>query len=140
MNRADRITPSTKRKEYYSDFLINIDRNPISGELSRSVDERAVIRAIRNLINTNRGERLFDSSIGCDIKRLLFEPGDDITTDLIRRSIITTITEHEPRASLKQISVVLNEEHDAYFITIILALVNAPSDVFSFSTVLKRVR
>lgn len=140
MSRADRITPKSKQTEYYADFLMNFDRNPISGELARVTNERAVIRAIRNLIYTGRGERPFQSDIGCGIKKLLFEPADEVTTDLIKSSIYTTITQHEPRAVLKQIDVKLNQEQDAYLINITIALVNSPSDAFSFSTVLKRVR
>jgi phage baseplate assembly protein W len=140
MSRADRITPTTKRTENYSDFLINFDRNPISGELARSTDERAVIRSIRNLIHTNRGERLYASDIGCSIKKILFEPADPVTTDLLISAIRTTITQHEPRAILKQIDAQINEDQSAYTLNIALALVNSPSDVFSFSTVLKRVR
>lgn len=138
--RADRITPRTKQQEYYSDFLINLDRNPISGELARVVNERSVIRAVKNLILTNLGERPFQSDIGSRIRHLLFEPMDDITVDLIKEAIKTTITQHEPRVILITSTVTPDEENNRYDITITFALKNAPSDLLSFSTVLKRVR
>lgn len=140
MSRADRITTTSKKSEYYADFLMNFSRNPISGELARVNNERAVIRSIRNLLNTNRGERLFNSSIGSNIKRILFEPADAVSEDLLKSAIQTTIEQHEPRAALKSISVSFNYEQDAYTVNILLALVNDQSQAFTFSTVLKRVR
>jgi len=138
--RADRITPRTKQQEYYSDFLINFDRNPISGELARVVNERSVIRAMKNLILTNLGERPFQSDIGSRIRHLLFEPMDDVTIDLIKEAIKTTVTQHEPRVILIMSQVVPNEDNNHYDITITFALKNAPSDLLNFSTVLKRIR
>ena len=140
MSRADRITPKQKQSEYYSDFLMNLDLNPISGEVAKVTNERAIIRALKNLINTNRGERPFQPDLGCGLKRLLFEPIDDVPTDLIKTEITTTITQHEPRVILMQVDAQVREDLDAYVITITFALVNAPSQVFNFATVLKRVR
>jgi phage baseplate assembly protein W len=139
MSRADRLTPRSKQVEYYSDFLINLDRNPISGELARVQNERSIIRAVKNLILTDVGERPF-SNIGSRIRSLLFEPMDDITVSLLKDSINTTITQHEPRVQLLLVEVEANEDQNHYDISITFAMVNSPSDVFNFSTVLKRVR
>lgn len=140
MSRSDRITPKSKQTEYYADFLMNLDRSPISGELARVTNERSVIRAMKALILTNRGERPFQPTLGCGLKKLLFEPMDDVTTDLVRTAITTTITQFEPRVQLLLVSVQPQEESDAYYISITFAMVNAPSEALQFSTVLKRVR
>lgn len=140
MSRADRITSKSKLSEYYSDFLMDLDRNPISGELARVTNERSVVRAMKNLINTNRGERFFNSSLGCGLKRLLFEPIDDVTTDLIKSAIKNTIEQNEPRVILILVSVDPQEETDAYNISVTFAMVNAPAEPLRFSTILKRVR
>lgn len=140
MSRADKITSRTKELDLYSDFLINFDLNPISGEIARTTNERSVIRAMKNLINTNRGERITSSAIGCGLKKLLFEPFDDITKDLIRSAITVTIEQFEPRVKLIQVDVQPREEQDAYVIFIIFAMINAPSERLQFSTVLRRIR
>lgn len=140
MSRADKITPTAYQEQLYSDFLIDFDLNPISGELSRVTNEKSVMKAMRNLIQTNRGERITNSTIGCGLKRLLFEPFDDITTDLIRSEITTTINQWEPRVQLLLVDVRPQEESNAYLIYVTFSMVNAPSQVLQFSTVLKRVR
>jgi hypothetical protein len=139
MTRADRLTPRSKQIEYYSDFLINLDRNPISGELARVQNERSIIRAVKNLILTNIGERPF-SNIGSNIHSLLFEPMDEVTESLLKDAINTTVTQHEPRVQLLLVEVEANEDNNQYDVSITFSMVNTPSDVFSFSTVLKRVR
>lgn len=140
VTRADRVSPRDKKDKYFSDFLMNLDRNPISGEISVFTNERAVVRSIRNLIRTNKGERMHQPSIGCNLRKLLFEPADDATRNLIRTSIVTTIEQHEPRVALRNIDIVYDESDDSYNITLIIALINVPSDLISFSMVLKRVR
>ena len=74
MARADRITELSAKDEIYSDFLVNLNPHPVSGMLLRFVNEKAVTRSIRNLILTNRGERLYQPKIGSDIRSILFEP------------------------------------------------------------------
>jgi phage baseplate assembly protein W len=140
MSRADRITPKQRMTEYYSDFLMNLDRNPISKELARVSNERSVIRAMKNLILTNRGERFFNPTLGCGLKRLLFEPMDDVTVDLIRTAITTTIEQNEPRVQLLLVDIQAQEDLDAYYVSITFAMVNAPAENLRFSVVLKRVR
>jgi hypothetical protein len=140
MSRADKITSKSVQDELYADFLLNLDLNPISGEISRVTNEKAVIRAMKNLIQTNPGERVTSSTIGCGLKRLLFEPFDDVTTDLIRTSISTTINQWEPRVNLLLVDVRPNQEANAYLIYVTFSMVNAPSQALQFSTVLKRVR
>jgi hypothetical protein len=140
MSRADKYTPKQKQQDLYSDFLMNLDLNPISGEIAKVTNERAVIRAMKNLITTNRGERITSSNIGCGLKKLLFEPFDDITTDLIRTEITTTITQYEPRVNLLLVSVQPQEESNAYLIYVTFSMVNAPAQTLQFSTILSRIR
>lgn len=140
MSRVDKITPRQKQTEYYADFLMNLDRNPISGELARVTNERSVIRAMKNLVLTRKGERPHQPNLGCGLDNLLFEPFDTVTTDLIRNAIETTITQYEPRVKLILVSVQPREESDAYVVSITFAMVNAPSEALQFSTVLKRIR
>lgn len=140
MNRADRLTARSKQVEYYSDFMMNLDRNPISGELARVTNEKAIIRALKCLILTDRGECPFMPNKGSSIRSLLFEPMDDVTIDLIKSAINVTITQYESRVQLLLIDVIGNEDTNQYDVTITFSIVNAPSNVFSFSTVLKRLR
>ena len=64
ITRADTLTATQKKLEYYSDFLDNFDRSPIGNELGRAVNEKSVNQSIRNLLFTDYGERMFQPTIG----------------------------------------------------------------------------
>ena len=72
---ADKYTPlAARRSVTYRDFVETLDVNPDTGDLLVRTDENDVSRSIRNLILTNRGERLFQPNIGSNVNKILFEP------------------------------------------------------------------
>jgi hypothetical protein len=98
------------------------------------------MRAMKNLINTNRGERITSSTIGCGLKRLLFEPFDPVHNR--PHSLRDYDDYHELGATRQSLTSrrPTPRESDAYLIYVTFAMVNAPSQTLQFSTVLKRVR
>tara|TARA_R110002126_G_scaffold58818_2_gene154987 strand:+ start:1147 stop:1566 length:420 start_codon:yes stop_codon:yes gene_type:complete len=139
MARADRITELSVTEEVYSDFLTNFNPHPVSGMLLRFVNEKAVTRSIRNLIMTNRGERLYQPNIGSDIRSILFEPMSSFTSNNLNRFIQETIDQYEPRAKVITIKINAQEQHNRYVVTIIYMLINRP-DPISVNVTLQRVR
>lgn len=63
-------------------------------------DEDSVKESIKNLILTDRGERLMQPDLGGDINALLFENITPAVLVLIENQVRTTIELHEPRAEL----------------------------------------
>jgi phage baseplate assembly protein W len=95
------LTPTTRRKpEIYSDFHKDMTQSPINFDLARKIDEEAVKESIRNLILTDRGERLFQPDIGSDVRKMLFENITNATIELIKDLVSTTIRNFEPRVNL----------------------------------------
>lgn len=124
--RIDRIVRSENniREESYSDFLVNFNRHPETGNLVTSKDADAVRRSIRNLISTNKGERLFNYELGSDIRKALFENMSPITEDLIKTYITETINKYEPRCTLDDVLIESNFQNNSYSITILFTLIN----------------
>jgi len=91
------------------------------------------------LINTYFGERLFHPEAGSPIPRILFEPIDPITTEVLKRSIEQVIQNHEPRATLDVINVTPKEDDNAYYIYLQVNIVGIPKPV-TFSFTLQRLR
>ena len=140
--RIDKITKTKKAEQksvYYSDFLINLNRHPESNIVVRAVNEEAVKKALRNLLLTDRGERLYQPSIGSDINSLLFEDVSPITTDLIKSRIIDVITRFENRVKIIDVVVLPNESNNSYEVGIIFEIINSVDPV-SISLTLYRVR
>lgn len=139
MARADIYTPTYKKEERYSDFHMSFDRNPITGNLAKVVNEESIKQAIRTLILTNKGERFYTSNIGSKLRAALFEPADPITAEVIRTTIMQTIEMYEPRVNLLAVNIYDRSQQNDYLVNIIFNLINIP-DVMQLDLFLRRVR
>jgi|TARA_E500000318_G_C3430603_1_gene160964 phage baseplate assembly protein W len=123
----------------FVDIDLDFTRNPITGDVSIKTDGQAVLRSIKNIVNTMFGEKKFDPTFGGNIRQLLFEPIGPTTTlkmeDAIKRSIIT----FEPRAILETVRVLSDSNNNEYFVGITFRIKNDPRPITSTITI-KRVR
>lgn len=134
-----RFTDLNNSSQMYSDFLTGLNRHPVSGDIVRFVNETAVIRSIKNLLQTNRRERLYQPSIGSDIRKILFEPMGGIIETELSTAIRNTIETHEPRAKLLKLDVIPDYDNQLYQVNITIAIINK-SEPISFNVSLYRVR
>ena len=94
------ITSKQKKISIYSDFKKNLEMSPLSSDLTLLKDEDAVKESIRNLLLTDRGERLMQPNIGGNLKAMLFENITPAILTLIEDQAKETIELYEPRAEL----------------------------------------
>jgi len=133
------LTPRTRSQEFFSDFTRNLEQIPGRSDLSRVVNENAVRESIRNLVETDRGERLFQPNIGCDVRGSLFENIDASTMLILKENIKSTIRTYEPRCNLRDVEIVGNVDSNELKVRIIFSVIN--SDIDSSLTIdLNRVR
>jgi phage baseplate assembly protein W len=136
---ADKYTPLAARRVAYRDFSETFATHPDTGDLIVRIDESSVSKSIRNLISTNRGERLFNQTLGSDVNRLLFEPMTPQTEVVLSEFIQKTIENYEPRVSLNQITVVGDHDLNTYTVSIVYNLLNKAEPV-QLNVILNRVR
>lgn len=134
-----RITPITKKREIYSDFPKDLYLNPVSFDVSRKTNEEAVKDAIRNLLLTNKGERLFQPRIGSDIRKYLFENYTPATTQILKDNIRTVLNRYEPRAELLDVSVIGSPDQNAVQIHVAFA-VTMQEDPVTLTVIVERLR
>ena len=84
-------TPLNAKKSLYSDFHMDLFRNPVSLDLAVNRDEEAVKQSIKNLLLTDRGERPFQPDLGSDIRKMLFENLTPNTSLVMREMIRETV-------------------------------------------------
>jgi hypothetical protein len=133
------ITPLSRRYETYSDFFKDMTQSPVNADLARKVDENSVKESVRNLILTNRGERLFQPEIGCDIRQLLFENISPDTIIVAKEIIRTTIENYEPRCNIIGIDILGSIDSNNIGIIITFNIINREEPVVLTLT-LDRVR
>ena len=109
----------------YTDIDFMFTRKPVVGDIALSYDSQAVIRSVRNLLQTKHYERPFNPNLGSNLDTLLFEPMNPMSASAMELEIKTTIKNWEPRVSLTDVKVVAQEELNAYEITLTFFLQNA---------------
>ena len=71
--------------------------HPVTKDLPILTNERAIVRSVRNLVETIPTERFFNSLIGTDIRDSLFDNFTANTVMIIEDQIRATIRNFEPR-------------------------------------------
>jgi phage baseplate assembly protein W len=141
---ASRVPQITKQnvqsRKIYKDITINLDRTPITGELSILVNAEAVKQSIKNLVRTYPGERYYNPVLGSTISRSLFEFSDDFTLDQIKATTLSTITQWEPRALNPNVQVTAVPQLHAVNVDISFTITLFPDQRFSVPTIVLPVR
>lgn len=140
MIRRDKYTQQSKQSEIFSDFLLDFNRNPDTGDLFRNSDLLAIQSSIKNLMLTDRGERLFQPDIGSNIRHSLFELVGTNTQEILQQYIEDTIKQHEPRAKYVSSTIVPSEDTNSIAIHIQFSTINRPGTIENVSILLTRVR
>jgi hypothetical protein len=133
------LTPRTTAQEFFSDFTKNLDQIPGRTEIARVINENSVKESIKNLISTDRGERLFQPNIGCDIRGSLFENITQATMIILEENIKSTIRTYEPRCNLRSVEVSGNIDTNELSAKIVFNVINS-SNITSISIDLSRAR
>jgi phage baseplate assembly protein W len=136
---TDRFKQMDRDSQTFSDFLSDLNPHPVSGDIVKYTNENSVIRSIRNLLLTDRFERLYQPDIGTDIRKMLFEPMDSTTAQNISVFTQQTITKFEPRAKIISIDVLPDPENNRYVVSLVIVVINK-QDPISFNITLDRIR
>lgn len=94
----------------YSDLDLKFNQHPVYKDIVPLTDVDAIKQSVRNILFTNKGERLFQPSIGSGVFDLLFEHADPLTFQAVRDNIKDILTTLEPR--INQIQVQIEDDID----------------------------
>jgi len=128
-----------KTQTFHSDLDLMFKTHPSKKDLVLSINEKAVIRSVKNLVLTNHYERLFQSEIGSNVSKMLFEPMTSITANIVQREIYDVITIFEPRVSNLTVDVKMNPDENSLTATVQFYLENSITPV-SVDLLLERIR
>ena len=88
-----------RKSRAFKDISLSFNPHPVTKDLPVLINERAIVRSVRNLVETIPTERFFNSLIGTDIRDSLFDNFTSVTVTIIEDQIRTTIRNFEPRVS-----------------------------------------
>ena len=103
----------------YVDFDMDFDKHPAHGDLTQVKKSTAISRSLKNILNMNPGERLFQPDVEGGLGPLLFENFSDLTTSRIESKIRQAIGKFEPRADVQSVNVKPSPNENAYLVNIV---------------------
>jgi len=123
----------------FSDLDLDFSAHPVTKDVVKKLNDNAIAGSIRNLLLTSHYERLFNPELGSNLKKMLFEPIDNITTSIIQGMILQTIKNYEPRVTIQDVIATPDYDNDRYDIKIVF-FVNNTLEPIVVSFFLERVR
>ena len=98
------------------------------------VNDSSIIRSIRNLIKNNPTQRFFNSKLGSDVRKSLFDFVDVATASVIRTQILNTINFYDPRVENLRVQVDPRPDDNSFNVIVFFDIVgqDLPSQQFSF--------
>lgn len=130
-----------KVEPIFSDLDLNFKRNPLTGDITRKIDEEAVKQSMKNLILTNFYERPFQSEVGSPVRGILFEQMTPMMGVLLKKSIEQVLLNFEPRVVVQGVDVFLGTEQSENEVQIkIYYYINGTVALRTFDLTLERTR
>ena len=127
---------------YFSDLDTQFTQNPINDDVVSIKNFESIKRSVRNIINTNKGERPFNPDFGSNVRALLSEPDSDLLRIALEDEIEAQLLNFEPRIDILNISVSnTSEQIDSYELNVIIEFtpINSQQAV-TLNVVLERAR
>ena len=118
----------------FKDISLSFSPHPVTKDLPVLINERAVVRSVRNLCETIPTERFFNSDLGTDIRGSLFENFSRETLETVEDQIRDSIRNFEPRVSNLKIEATSRPDDNTFSVKVIFDIVGlqVPTQGFTF--------
>jgi phage baseplate assembly protein W len=123
----------------YRDLDLRFNVHPVKRDVTKHLNEYAVINSVKNLVFTNFYEKPFNPNFGSNVRALLFEPLDEITSTHLERAITEVITNYEPRVSVTEVVADPIPDENRYNVKLTFYILNS-QDTITINFFLERIR
>ena len=130
----------TRISRSFKDISLSFDVHPITKDIGVLKDANAIIRSIRNLVETINTERFFNSTLGSQVRRSLFEFVDYGTASVIRDQILEVISNYEPRVTNVIVQVDPQPDLNEFEITVTFDIIGQELPTQQFTFILEATR
>jgi len=128
-----------KRSRGYKDITLDFQPNPVTGDLNVLKNERAIMRSVRNLVQTKTKERFYND-LGSDISDLLFGFCDVATGGIIAREVKSLLATYEPRIDGVIVTADPRPDDNEFELTVQYEIVGQNYSLQSFNFLLEATR
>ena len=130
----------TRKSRAFKDISLSFSPHPVTRDLPVLINERAIVRSVRNLVETIPTERFFNSLIGTDIRDSLFDNYSRTTVTVIEDQIRETVYNFEPRVDNLDVEVIGRPDRNELEVKVLFEIVGLEVPTQSFSFILEPTR
>lgn len=112
------------RKNDYSDLDLDFMPHPTTKDVMKKTSIDAIKRSVRNLLLTNFYDRPFQSYIGSNALKLLFDNATPITSNFLENAIRETLRNFEPRIRVETLEVKFDQDNNGYNLRLFFTILN----------------
>ena len=118
----------------FKDISLSFNAHPITKDIPILKNERAIIRSVRNLVETIPTERFFSSDLGSNVRSSLFNFVDFGTAEVIKAEIESVVANYEPRVENLDVYVNPMPDDNSFEVLVAFDIVGQqfPTQEFSF--------
>tara|TARA_Y100000004_G_scaffold51544_1_gene57056 strand:+ start:517 stop:918 length:402 start_codon:yes stop_codon:yes gene_type:complete len=132
--------PTRRISRAFKDISFSFDPHPVTKDLPVLINERAIIRSVRNLVETIPTERFFNATLGSDVRGSLFEFVDIGTALVVEEQIRNTVEYYEPRIENLKVQVDPRPDDNSFDCNVFFDIVGLDIPTQSFSFLLEATR
>ena len=123
-----------RKSRAFKDISLSFTPHPVTKDLPVLSNERAIIRSVRNLVETIPTERFFNTLIGTEIRDSLFENFERSTVMVIEDQVREVLDNYEPRVTNVGVQVDAQPDNNEFDVTVFFEIVglDVPQQSFTF--------
>ena len=131
---------TTRKSIAFKDISLSFSPHPVTKDLPILANERAIIRSVRNLVETIPTERFFNSNLGSSIRDMLFDNFAGSSVMIIEDMIRTTVRNYEPRVGDIGVEIDMVPELNNVRVKVLFDIIGLEAPVQSFEFLLEPTR
>jgi len=123
-----------RKSRAFKDISLSFSPHPVTKDLPVLTNERAIVRSVRNLVETIPTERFFDSNMGTNIRGMLFENFSGSDVMIIEDMVRNTVRNYEPRVGDIGVEVDASLDENTISVRVLFSIIGleAPTQAFTF--------
>ena len=124
----------------FKDISLSFTPHPVTKDLPVLSNERAIVRSVRNLVETIPTEKFFNSLLGTDVRGSLFENFTRATVMVIEDQVRETIRNFEPRVGEIGVEVEARPDANELEVKVLFEIIGLDTPTQSFTFLLEPTR
>ena len=129
-----------RKSRSFKDISFSFSPHPVTKDLPVLINERAIVRSVRNLVETIPTERFFNPLLGTDIRDSLFENFTRTTVTIIEDQVREVIDIFEPRVNNVNVEVTARPNDNNLDVKVFFTVKGSDIPPQSFSFLLEPTR